>query len=420
MWPDAFRVKVNMVAHTTHTSDDAEALHDGTDVPLSLQKQCVLDAAQRMRKGVLLYSAIWAVLMQADQYVARHPYFALLNGLALLVCAALRLAYNRGLKERLERNFRRTLLVFRAQSLAYNAYWGVLCGLVLVAPDAENLRWLILMSTVGITAGGTVIVAIDAILPLLYPICTLGPTLIAVLPQGGSVNLALTALICVFFAYSLSISRLVGREYWGRQRSQALLEQRASELEVLSRTDALTQIPNRLKFQESLHVAWRDARRRREPLAIAMVDLDYFKHINDNHGHPFGDVCLQAAAKGLASVLRRPVDMVARFGGEEFVVLLPNTDEAGALKVAQAMLDKIKQTFISQDGHSVLLSCSIGVSAHLPEQEDRAEELVKEADAALYVAKKSGRGRVMPYRAPETEWPASQLPPDDTLLTAAA
>ncbi|HEX5356474.1 MAG TPA: GGDEF domain-containing protein [Aquabacterium sp.] len=411
-----------MVAHTTHTSDDTDALHAGTHVPLSFQKQCVLDAAQRMRKGVLLYSAIWAVLMQADNFVTRHPYFALINGLVLLAGAALRLGYNQGLKERLERNFRRTQLVFRAQSLAYNAYWGTLCAIVLVAPDAENLRWLMLMSTVGITAGGTVIVAIESVLPLLYPFCTLGPTVLAVLPRGGSVNLALAALIGVFFLYSLSISRLVGREYWARQRSQALLEQRARELEALSRTDALTQIPNRLKFQESLSVAWRDARRRREPLAIAMVDLDYFKHINDNHGHPFGDVCLQAAAKGLSSVLRRPVDMVARFGGEEFVVLLPNTDEAGALKVAQAMLDKIKQTFISQDGHSVLLSCSIGVSAQVPGMEDPSDMLVKQADAALYVAKQSGRGRVTPYRDPQTTEPAQdeQTPGAQAPFTAAA
>lgn len=403
MWPDAFRVKVHMVTQTTSTSDDTDATHSGSHVPLTLRKQCVLDAAERMRKGVLLYSAIWAVLMQADNFVARHPYFALLNGLALLLGAALRLGYNHGLKERLERNFHRTQLIFRAQSLAYNAYWGTLCALILVAPDAENLRWLMLMSTVGITAGGTVIVAIDAVLPLLYPLGTLGPTLLTVVPQGGSVNLALAALIGVFFAYSLSISRLVGREYWARQHSQALLEQRARELETLSRTDALTQIPNRLKFQESLNVAWRDARRRKEPLAIAMVDLDYFKHINDKHGHPFGDVCLQAAAKGLSSVLRRPVDMVARFGGEEFVVLMPNTDEAGALKVAQAMLDKIKQTFISQDGHSVLLSCSIGVSAQVPGPESPADTLVKEADAALYVAKQAGRGRVLPYRSPDLQ-----------------
>lgn len=402
MWPDAFRVKVHMVTYTTSTSDDTDVLHAGTHVSPSLQKQCVLDAAQRMRKGVLLYSAIWAVLMQADHYVARHPYFALINGLMLLLGAGLRLGYNRGLKERLERNFRRTQFIFRAQSLAYNTYWGTLCAIVLVAPDAENLRWLILMSTVGITAGGTVIVSIDAVLPLLYPLGTLGPTLLAVLPQGGSVNLAISALIAVFFAYSLSISRLVGREYWARQHSQALLEQRALELETLSRTDALTQIPNRLKFQESLGVAWRDARRRQEPLAIAMVDLDYFKHINDNHGHPFGDICLQAAARALSSVLRRPVDMVARFGGEEFVVLMPNTDEEGALKVAQAMLDKIKQTYISQDGHSVLLSCSIGVSAQLPGLDSgRAETLVEEADMALYAAKRAGRGRVQPYKSPE-------------------
>jgi diguanylate cyclase (GGDEF)-like protein len=400
-----------MVDHTTYTSEDTEALDTGTPVPLSSQKQCVLDTAQRMRNGMLLYSATWVVLMQADGYIERHPYFALINGLLLLLGAALRLVYNSGLKDRIEKNFSRTQMALRAQSLIYNGYWGALCAFIVISPDAENLRWLVLISTVGITAAGTVIVAIDSALPLLYPLATLGPTVLALLPHGGSVNLAIGTLIALFFAYSLSISRLVGRDYWARQRSQALLEQHARELETLSRTDALTLIPNRLRFQEALHVAWRDAHRRQEPLAVAMIDLDHFKQINDKHGHPFGDLCLQSAAKALSSVLRRPIDIVARFGGEEFVVLMPNTDEAGAIKVAQTILDKIKQTFISQADHSVLLSCSIGVSAQIPQGERSADSLVKEADAALYVAKQSGRGRVTPYRALPDAAPAQAEPP---------
>jgi diguanylate cyclase len=125
-----------------------------------------------------------------------------------------------------------------------------------------------------------------------------------------------------------------------------------------------------------------------------MVDLDYFKHINDSHGHPFGDLCLQAAASALKSSLRRPGDMVARYGGEEFVVLLPNTDLAGAQAVAQSMLEKIRQTFVSQDEHAVLLSCSIGVAVAPGRGAQTAEDLIKQADAALYTAKQGGRGRV--------------------------
>ncbi len=403
MWPGVFQGYANMVPKAPHTSDDAEALVARTHVPLSYQKQCVLDAVHRMRNGLLLYPAVWVVLMQVDNYHAHHTGFAVANGVALFLASAIRLFYNSGLKRAMERDFHRAQRLFRAFSLLYNAYWGTLCAIVLVAPDAPTLRWLMLMSTVGITAGGTVIVAIDSVLPLLYPLCTLGPSVLAVLPRGGSADLAIAGLSAIFFAYSLGISRMVGREYWARQRSQAQLEQRARELETLSRTDALTQVPNRLKFQESLNVAWRDARRRQEPLSVAMVDLDYFKHINDSHGHPFGDLCLQAAAQGLSSRLRRPADMVARYGGEEFVVLMPNTSYEGALQMAQALLEQIKQTFVTQDEHAAMLSCSIGVATWQPGSDDLAQALVQQADAALYQAKRAGRGRVVAHVPAITE-----------------
>jgi diguanylate cyclase (GGDEF)-like protein len=250
------------------------------------------------------------------------------------------------------------------------------------------------MSTVGITSGGTVIVALDSVLPRLYPLCTLGPTVVALIPLGGSTNYAISGLTALMFGYSLNMSRMVSREYWGRQRSQALLELRAKELEALSRTDALTQVPNRLRFQEGLAQAWRDARRRDEPLAIAMVDLDHFKRINDTHGHPFGDRCLHAAAQALVASVRRPYDLVARYGGEEFVVLMPNTDIEGARLVAQELLDQIQRTVVSSDQASVQLSCSIGISAGDSRGLVAPEQLVKEADSALYTAKQSGRGCV--------------------------
>lgn len=389
-----------MVSQDSRTSDDAEALLARTHVPLSYQKQCVLDAAHRMRNGLLLYPAVWAVLMQADSYFSRHTSFAVVHGVALLLASVIRLFYNRGLKRAMEQDFQRTQRVFRALSLLYNAYWGALCAIILIAPDAPTLRWLMLMCTVGITAGGTVIVAIDSVLPLLYPLCTLGPSVLVLLPRGEAADLAVAGLSAIFFAYSLGISRMVGREYWARQRSQAMLEQRARELETLSRTDALTRVPNRLGFEESLSAAWRDARRRQEPLSVAMVDLDYFKHINDSHGHPFGDLCLQAAAQGLRNTLRRPNDMVARYGGEEFVILMPNTGHDGAMQLARAMLEQIKQTYVMQDEHAAMLSCSIGVATWQPGSDETAQGLVQQADAALYQAKRNGRGQVRAHVAP--------------------
>jgi diguanylate cyclase (GGDEF)-like protein len=374
-------------------TDASDLSESGPPLPLAYQKQCVLDAAERMHNGLLLYPAVWAVLMLVDNHWGRHTQFALLNEACLLAATLGRLLFHRRLKHLLDRHFARTQMLFRGLSLSYNLYWGSLCAIIMVAPDADILRWMMLMSTVGITAGGTVIVALDSILPVLYPACTLGPTVATLLPQGGTTNIAISGLTGVLFVYSIGISRVVGRDYWARQRTQALLEQRARELEAISRTDALTQVPNRLKFQESLTQNWRDGRRRHEPLALAIVDLDHFKRINDTYGHPYGDRCLQAAARALQEAVHRPGDLVARYGGEEFVVLMPNTDLEGARKVVQRLLERVCETVIKQQGDMVTLSCSIGLAVRMPTMSDQPEQLVQEADSALYFAKQTGRAR---------------------------
>lgn len=357
-------------------------------------RQSLIDLAHRMRNGLLLYPALWLALMLGDGYMAHHPVFTWLNAAVLSLAMAGRLAYHARIQQQVDEGLLRTRAIYRTLSLAQNLYWGVLCAWIQLAPDAPELRWLVLLCTVGITAGGTVIVSIDDVLPRLYPVVMLGPTLVVALWQGGSTGWVIAVLTVVMFLYSLGVSRMVGRDYWERLHTQALLEQRAHELELLSRTDALTQVPNRLMFEERLALAWRDARRRNEPVAVAMVDLDHFKRINDTHGHPFGDRCLRAAAVALTEAARRPADLVARFGGEEFVVLMPNTDAEGAQQVAQRMLDAIVATVVRDGSLSVPLSCSVGVAVARPQAGDRPEATLQQADAALYVAKEQGRGRV--------------------------
>lgn len=365
------------------------------ELPQAFKVQGVIDLSERTRNGILLYLPIWLVLMQADHYMARHPLFVLGNAGVLLVITCARWRLQRDLRPLLLRHFQRTLVAFRTISLLHNLYWGVLCAIVFTAPDAEHARWLMMMSTVGITAGGIVIVAIDDVLPRVYPLALLGPSFVALMTKIDANNLSVCGLIIVVFAYAQAVKNVVSRDYWARQRGQALLEQRARELEMLSRTDVLTQVPNRLEFQERLNIAWRDARRRNEPVSVAMVDLDHFKQVNDTHGHPFGDLCLQAAAQALIRAVRRPGDLVARFGGEEFIVLMPNTAEEGARAVAERMLEHVAQTEVQDGEHRVHLSCSIGVASCVPQTQGSHEGLVRAADEVLYAAKQAGRARVV-------------------------
>ena len=165
----------------------------------------------------------------------------------------------------------------------------------------------------------------------------------------------------------------------------------ASAIETLHRIstqDGLTGVANRRHFDETLALECRRAARSRSPVSLLMLDLDYFKPFNDEHGHQAGDELLRRVAQTLKDTVHRAADLVARYGGEEFVVLLPETNEEDAHRIAETLRTKIEETR--------LVTVSIGVATQVPERETRAcDEVLRRADEALYVAKRAGRNRVV-------------------------
>ncbi len=168
-----------------------------------------------------------------------------------------------------------------------------------------------------------------------------------------------------------------------------------ARLEELSLQDELTGIANRRRLQQVLDVEWNRARRQDQMIAFVLLDLDFFKLLNDTRGHREGDLCLQAIARFLAGAVRRTGDLLARYGGEEFAVLLPNTDLAGALQVAEQLREGIEALAIPHEAASGgRITASFGVAALTPAAGQRPETLVEAADLALYRAKTEGRNRV--------------------------
>lgn len=168
------------------------------------------------------------------------------------------------------------------------------------------------------------------------------------------------------------------------------------QLEVLATQDPLTGLANRRRFDEVLEHELRRAVREGSPLALLLVDLDYFKRYNDSYGHVQGDACLQSVARVLLHVAQRPADLAARYGGEELVMVLPQTALAGALSVAQRLLQGISGLGVEHHASPLgRVTASIGVAvfepAHGPAD---ATALVEAADRALYRAKEAGRNRV--------------------------
>ncbi|QKE64150.1 GGDEF domain-containing protein [Aquipseudomonas campi] len=167
-------------------------------------------------------------------------------------------------------------------------------------------------------------------------------------------------------------------------------------LEKQALEDELTQLGNRRRFIRALDDEFARASRYQRPLALVLFDVDYFKQYNDIYGHSAGDACLRAVATSIRGGQKRPADLAVRYGGEEFCLLLPETDAAGALQVAEQVRAAVEAQAIVHAGCPWLrLSLSAGVHVLTPQVGDGPEALVKGADQALYAAKAAGRDRVL-------------------------
>lgn len=183
------------------------------------------------------------------------------------------------------------------------------------------------------------------------------------------------------------------------------------ELQILSRTDPLTKLHNRLRLDEILESEINRSRRYGSALSVVMVDLDNFKTINDHHGHQVGDRVLVNVAKILRIGLRK-TDSVGRWGGEEFLLILPHTDIGRAVDVAEKVRRALEESAVGDVSH---VTASFGVSSFMPG--DSCLRILARADEALYDAKRSGRNRVSALAAdPRGRVATSGIPGDDWML----
>lgn len=179
-------------------------------------------------------------------------------------------------------------------------------------------------------------------------------------------------------------------------RKNEELEALNEQLRSLALVDGLTGVANRRRFDEMIENEWRRCRRDHAPLALLIIDIDYFKNYNDHYGHQAGDACLKQIASLLKGGVSRETDLVARYGGEEFVCLMPESSLAGALSKAESLRSGIETANIRHEYSSTAprVTVSIGVAARTPDDNGTVSTLIAEADEALYRAKHQGRNRV--------------------------
>ena len=183
-----------------------------------------------------------------------------------------------------------------------------------------------------------------------------------------------------------------------RIKNQLKIINQIRAIERLSMTDQLTQLPNRRSFNKQIDVEWRRAVREKHHISVLMIDIDRFKAYNDTYGHQQGDAALVEAAKTISQTLKRAGDFPARWGGEEFSVVLSSTDKKGALLIAEQIRSNIEQAeVLCPNGKAAKITVSIGVNTLIPTQDDAIEEFFSKADKSLYEAKKRGRNKVCHY-----------------------
>lgn len=192
-----------------------------------------------------------------------------------------------------------------------------------------------------------------------------------------------TAILCVGILW---LSLMLGRELQRRHSAERSLAE-------LAATDSLTGLPNRRQLDQVLRREWARAQRTQRPIAVLMIDVDHFRGFNERHGHQGGDEALRRVADAIADSLLRPTDLAARYGGEEFVAVLPDTDLAGALTLAERVRQGV-EALPPYGGDERSVSVSIGIGVYEPGTAQTLADLIARADEALYRAKRDGRNRV--------------------------
>ena len=170
------------------------------------------------------------------------------------------------------------------------------------------------------------------------------------------------------------------------------------ELEKMTLSDPLTRIPNRRAFNKHINSEWQRALREKTPLGLMIIDADHFKAVNDQHGHLQGDVVLQSLAQVITNSIKRSTDFAARWGGEEFCVLLPNTKADGVKTIAEFIRINVEKTaipFVNDSNRTMNITISIGCASLVPSCDSSIESFIDIVDHNLYKAKESGRNRVV-------------------------
>jgi diguanylate cyclase (GGDEF)-like protein len=302
---------------------------------------------------------------------------------------------------------RETRELFNSKNLANTLLylWTIAVATMAIFSSAE-FPWLFfifppllfLVVRLGLS-GGVLGCCVVAAIGTQFTISTRGGPLAQLADPSLEHRILILQLFLATAVLSVSVVAIVFADLKRANQAAVLSEERyralASSMEMLATEDALTGVANRRQFDRVIQGEWQRAMRNDSPLTLLLLDVDHFKAFNDLYGHLEGDACLRLVASIAMEIVRRPSDTVARFGGEEFAIILPETAAAGVPEIAERLRLSVMQRGQIHAGSPLgVLTVSVGCATLDPVEGASVNEIIAAADAALYEAKKGGRNRV--------------------------
>ncbi|MGN6821117.1 MAG: diguanylate cyclase [Sphingomonas sp.] len=385
-----------MTAATSSTSRD--------DAFLKTRIEGIYSIAPAMIGMDLLGSAMMAGLFWQIGQRFWLPAWVLTSVIIIATRGVAAVAYRSGLFPNIPvRRWAASLVVFAAAS---GLLWGGALGLIVATGTDNHVMFAVCVALSGLTLSIAHVAYWPMYAAFEIPVMVAAAAGFAVSDRPGHWPLAgaATAMTVVLLIISRRLAGQILRAHRLAATNQALveslgargkaLEQACDALERVSRTDPLTGLANRRQRDGRLADEWERALRSGASLAVVAIDVDHFKRFNDTHGHAEGDRCLKAVAEMLQAGIRGPIDLAASHGGEEFMLILPGVDQAGAASIAERV--RVMVATCGKDAGFALpekVTISLGVAALRPARGRSLHELTIAADAALYRAKMNGRNR---------------------------
>ncbi|MDZ7924598.1 MAG: GGDEF domain-containing protein [Marinagarivorans sp.] len=362
-----------------------------------LAKQTDFDIYRRSLPIMPSYIVLWIAIAGLSKFYQAHPSLSLLIAGSLSAVVVAHLLFTLASRWLLEASPITWRFFFYGFTFAGCTIWSGVFTLCFFEPEFDVIFLPMVLATAGLTNAALSSLAPSRWVALSYVSIMILPAVFVCFTSMEHVTLGMT--VVAYWFYGLIILQRFHGEYRSGFEKENTFVQQHTELQRQNRTDGLTHVMNRRFFDEAIVREWQQGADEGTWLALLFIDIDFFKKINDTYGHMAGDECLIQAAAIINGAVQSGRDIVSRYGGEEFAVLLPNTAPDMAERIAESIRRQFSLMDFCFDQHCIKVTASIGVSAVVPNINLEPSVLIDQADQGVYLAKEAGRNNVKRFGA---------------------